>query len=186
VEAQAFLDLVKEAPDVPAVIESLETGARSLPGFQRVDSNNYNYMGFSFNITLEMYAARERGALQILNALEIIAAPTLVHSRLLSEGDTILITFRPNCENSPPLPLSQFKEPISGDARSRFLKDMLKLADSGLYHPYAGKGYAHWEVDPAGNLLLNSWSQLSRFDAGAPEAPQEELARISRLLERLK
>ncbi|WP_160680432.1 hypothetical protein [Clostridium sp. C8-1-8] len=152
---------VKDFDDSYSFLTMLEEDSR----FTQISSLKYFYKGYMIENMLQVYSEVYVQKLKFINTLEITAAPKFIDYIKCGQGESFIITFLPGCEDSLPLPYSEFSGTVTDLAKKTFLEDMRKLANYKAIHPYAVKDLNYWEVSPKNrHIMLKDWEVLSRIE----------------------
>ncbi|QAA32514.1 hypothetical protein [Clostridium manihotivorum] len=152
---------IKDFDDSYSFLTMLEEDSR----FTQVSSLKYFYKGYMIENMLQVYSEVYVQKLKFINTLEITSAPKFIDYIKCGQGESFIITFLPGCEDSLPLPYSQFSENVTDVAKKIFLDDMRKLSTYKVIHSYAAKDYNYWTVrSKDGHILLKDWECLSRIE----------------------
>jgi len=114
-----------------------------------------------------------------MKQLEISAAPELL-ALISAGGYSVLVGRHWACTDEQLVPVDRKKHVLTPEAIRRFHRDMVVLSDHGMFHPFAGRGFAHWLIgETSGTIVLNSWSVLWPFE---PRERAEMLSAVDRQL----
>jgi len=91
-----------------------------------------------------------------MKQLEISAAPELL-ALISAGGYSVLVGRHWACTDEQLVPVDRKKHVLTPEAIRRFHRDMVVLSDHGMFHPFAGRGFAHWLIgETSGTIVLNS------------------------------
>ncbi len=117
--------------------------------------------------------------LQWLKQLEVSAAPEPL-ALIPADSHFVLVARYGACSDEQLVPVERKKHVLTPEAIRRFQRGMVALADHGMFHPFAGRGFAHWLIgETSGTIVLNSWSMLWPFE---PRERAEMLSAVNRQL----
>ena len=133
---------------------------RAISDIDATDPITFRYQEYVIVPGLSLHLTREAEILERIRGLEIAAAPELVALVPLAQGEEVLISRYWACPGEKLAPVNSTTAPFWEEATRRLRRELERLADHGMMHPYA-RGFHHWLVaSQTGTLVLNGWSAL--------------------------
>src|SRR5262245_38488502 len=156
---------------------------RALPGVEELAGPLAFRIGaHEIQVGLTTHLEKLEGALKEVAPLGLSIAPEVVAHLPYSDGESVLVTRYAAALGETLKPLKPADGPISAEARARAKDDLSRLAEHGMIHGYAGRGFAPWLVSGGKKtLVLEGWSALR--SAGAEES-REQLEKVDALFGR--
>lgn len=175
-----------EAPEderIHAVLREI----RALPNIEELDGP-LAFRSGDVEIQVGLIANLEKAkkSLDEVRSLKLSIAPEVVAHLPFSGAESVLVTRYAACEGErllPVRPSAPGQGSISEASRERAKKDLLRLSERGLIHPWAARGFAPWLVSSESKtLVLSGWTELRPADA---DERASQLERAGALLGRL-
>ncbi|MBY0404822.1 MAG: hypothetical protein K2X66_13055 [Cyanobacteria bacterium] len=178
-----MVEALKQAPSFMERIQLLEDASQNpeSSGFKRLDDNLYDCQGYRFKLGFRMMMDTIGDQHRYLSGKGIKAAPELVTYQPINDSDAVLILRYPGTETQDLLSYEPLKNTVSTAAKKLFWDEMNQLAQDGVMHPYAGRGFYNWKLNPtSGTIHLTQWEAIQPMFG--PEI-SESLEKIKGLLD---
>jgi hypothetical protein len=149
---------LRSEEETAKIAEAIE----ALPGMQ-TDGIEHRYREFVVQVGWGGGLKNEAAALEHVRPLDLAAAPQAAALLPTSEG-FVLIRRYAACPDETFVNVDRSNVRFSKEASARFRREVHRLFESGVYHPYA-RGFSHWWVaESSGTIVLDSWFALRRLD----------------------
>ena len=180
VESAVSRAIRKSLPSATVDAHTLMEEIRSIRNIKETNQFSYRYLEHEIEISGKI-SIPPGGALDFVRPLDLTCAPIV--ERVIPAGDdqNVTILRYPACPGEELIPFDSTTVMPSQEAQDQLRRDLRKLAERGLVHPFS-RGSMHWLVSSkTGKLLLDSWYCLRPAE---PEEIEYLLRRVEGILER--
>jgi hypothetical protein len=142
-------------------------------------SIGYHYGDYKILPGLFMHNRDEFQNLSKLKEMNLQCAPSVVDHYRVGADESILVTKG----NGDIIPYNKGKKIVSPEDKLKFMDDLKRLLDQGLFHPYLARGTSALSVNKdIGHIVIDEWIPLRHLSNS--EDPKEILENIKSLLDK--